>query len=225
MAYKPFVLPVVDGGTGATTFTDAGVLLGNGTGAIQVTSAGTAGQVLTSNGAGVDPTFQNATSGAPVGAQYVTLATDATLTNERVLTGTANQIIVTDGGAGAAVTLSTPQSIATTSIVTFGGIILGAMRVSRTASAAGNYTVLTTDMIVGKTGITGGGDTVTLPAAATAAVGRLYVIKDESGTAATNNITIDGNGAETIDGSTTVAINTNYGSVSLYTDASNWFIY
>jgi len=51
-------LVVADGGTGASTFTDAGVLLGNGTGAIQVTTAGTAGQVLTSNGAGVDPTFQ-----------------------------------------------------------------------------------------------------------------------------------------------------------------------
>lgn len=49
---------VTKGGTGVTTLGDAGVLIGNGTGAIQVTSAGTAGQVLTSNGAGVDPTFQ-----------------------------------------------------------------------------------------------------------------------------------------------------------------------
>lgn len=54
---------VSDGGTGASSFTDAGVLIGNGTGAIQVTSAGTSGQVLTSNGAGVDPTFQAAAGG------------------------------------------------------------------------------------------------------------------------------------------------------------------
>lgn len=54
-------LPVAGGGTGAATFTDGGVIIGNGTGALQVTSAGTAGQVLTSNGAGVDPTFQDAT--------------------------------------------------------------------------------------------------------------------------------------------------------------------
>ena len=53
-------LVVADGGTGASTFTDGGVLIGNGTGAVQVTSAGTSGQVLTSNGAGVDPTFQAA---------------------------------------------------------------------------------------------------------------------------------------------------------------------
>lgn len=50
-------LVVADGGTGAGTFTDGGVLLGNSTGAIQVTTAGTASQVLVSNGAGVDPTF------------------------------------------------------------------------------------------------------------------------------------------------------------------------
>ena len=44
--------------------------------------------------------------GAPTDAQYVVLVANATLTVERVLTGTANEIVVTDGGAGAAVTLS-----------------------------------------------------------------------------------------------------------------------
>jgi hypothetical protein len=57
-------LTVANGGTGAATFTDAGVLIGNGAGAIAVTTAGTSGQVLTSNGAGVDPTFQNAAAGS-----------------------------------------------------------------------------------------------------------------------------------------------------------------
>lgn len=41
-------LPVTSGGTGAATFTTNGVLFGNGTSAIQVTSAGTDGKVLTS---------------------------------------------------------------------------------------------------------------------------------------------------------------------------------
>jgi len=62
---------------------------------------------------------------APVDAQYVTLALNATLTSERVLTGTANQITVTDGGAGTTVTLSTPQDIATASTPTFAGLSLG----------------------------------------------------------------------------------------------------
>lgn len=60
-------VPVANGGTGASTLGDAGVLIGNGTSAIQVTGAGTSGQVLTSNGAGVDPTFQAAGSGSVTG--------------------------------------------------------------------------------------------------------------------------------------------------------------
>lgn len=43
--------------------------------------------------------------GAPATAQYVTLATDATLTNERVLVG-GDGLTLTDGGAGASVTLA-----------------------------------------------------------------------------------------------------------------------
>ena len=43
---------------------------------------------------------------APDNAEYVVLTADPTLTAERILTGTANQVIVTDGGAGNAVTLS-----------------------------------------------------------------------------------------------------------------------
>ena len=44
------------GGTGQTTFTNHGVLFGNGTGALQVTLAGTDGQVLQSSATGV-PSF------------------------------------------------------------------------------------------------------------------------------------------------------------------------
>ena len=43
--------------------------------------------------------------GAPTTAQYVTLATDATLTNERVLAVTSGDLTQTDGGAGNNVTL------------------------------------------------------------------------------------------------------------------------
>lgn len=41
-----------------------------------------------------------ASGGAPIGSQYLTLALDGTLTNERVLTGTAGRVTITDGGAG-----------------------------------------------------------------------------------------------------------------------------
>ena len=46
---------VAQGGTGVSTLTDHGVVLGSGTAAVSVTSAGTSGQVLTSGGSGADP--------------------------------------------------------------------------------------------------------------------------------------------------------------------------
>lgn len=63
-------------------------------------------------------------AGAPEDAAYVTLSTDATLTNERVLTGTANQVIVTDNGAGTTVVLSTPQDLHTGASPEFAGMTL-----------------------------------------------------------------------------------------------------
>lgn len=59
-------LPVAQGGSGAATLAAHGVVVGNGTGAVAVTGAGTAGQVLTSNGASADPTFQTPSSGGLV---------------------------------------------------------------------------------------------------------------------------------------------------------------
>jgi hypothetical protein len=58
-------VPVASGGTGATTLPQANVLLGNGTNAIAAAAPGAAGTVLTSNGAGVNPTFQAGGTGTP----------------------------------------------------------------------------------------------------------------------------------------------------------------
>lgn len=58
---------VPHGGTGDTSLAAHGVLIGAGTSPVNVTGAGTAGQVLTSNGASADPTFQAASGGATIG--------------------------------------------------------------------------------------------------------------------------------------------------------------
>ena len=67
-----------------------------------------------------------------------------------------------------------------------------------------------------------GAVTVTLPTAQLRA-GRAYTVKDESGAAATNNITVATEGSETIDGSATDTISEDYGSKAYYSDGSNWF--
>lgn len=51
-------LAVTKGGTNVATLAAHGVVIGNGASAVNVTGAGTSGQVLTSNGAAADPTFQ-----------------------------------------------------------------------------------------------------------------------------------------------------------------------
>ena len=56
---------------------------------------------------------------SPANATYVTLSANGTLTEERVLTGTSNQITITDNGAGSTVVLSTPQNLHTAATPTF----------------------------------------------------------------------------------------------------------
>ena len=91
----------------------------------------------------------------------------------------------------------------------------------RTATAT-NYTVLNTDYIIAVTS-TAAARTITLPDSGNTAA-QTYVIKDESGAAATNNISVTVNGGtKTIDGVTTYVINTNYGSITVYY-ATNYFI-
>lgn len=59
------------------------------------------------------PAWAGAASGAPTTAQYVTLATDAGLSAERVLTGTANRITLTDAGANGNITLNIGTDVVT----------------------------------------------------------------------------------------------------------------
>lgn len=65
--------------------------------------------------------------------------------------------------------------------------------------------------------------TITLPTAV-GINGRRYTVKDWKGQAATNNITIDGAGSETIDGATTVVMNKAYLSYTIVSDGANWAI-
>jgi hypothetical protein len=151
---------VVDGGTGRSTLTLNGVLLGNGSSAINMTDAGTAGQVLTSNGAGSPPTFQTAGAGS---GTVTSVATNAPLTGGPITTtGTvscptcliasapaANRLIIGSSGQN----LTTVGSLGTTTTVLHGNAAgaptFGA--VSLTADVTGALVVNN-----GGTGITSG---------------------------------------------------------------------
>jgi hypothetical protein len=69
---------VVQGGTGATTLTSHGVMIGNGTSAVNVTGAGTAGQILQSGGAGSDPSWSTAIYPSTAGSAGSLLVSNGT---------------------------------------------------------------------------------------------------------------------------------------------------
>lgn len=127
MAYKRISpTPVVEGGTGASTLT--GVVTGNGTSAMSanavtqfavllggasnavanVASVGTSGQVLTSNGAGSNPTFQDA------GGSGINSVAVQTFTSSGTYTPTSGMVYciieVIGGGGGGGGTSTTGAS-------------------------------------------------------------------------------------------------------------------
>ncbi|WP_462255339.1 beta strand repeat-containing protein [Ferruginibacter sp.] len=87
------------------------------------------------------------------------------------------------------------------------------------STKTGAYTATASDhtLIINNAGAV----TITLPAAA-GCQGRLYIIKKIS--AALNNVTIDPNAAETIDGAATRALTTQYETVRIQSNGTSWFI-
>jgi len=90
---------------------------------------------------------------------------------------------------------------------------------------ATNYTALATDVIIEVTN-TSAARTITLPAPSaapsTSNVGKFYIIKDTSGGAGTNIITITP-ASGTIDGSANTSIQTNYGALQVFSDGTNYY--
>lgn len=84
------------------------------------------------------------------------------------------------------------------------------------ASASGNVSLIALNAITAAT-------TVTLPDATQLISGAEVAVKDETGNANTNTVTVHGFGSQTIDGSATKTITTAYGVLRLYTDGVNFF--
>ncbi len=93
-------------------------------------------------------------------------------------------------------------------------------------SPAGSETINTNVVVVLKTGITGGGDTLTLPDCIAGNDGQLITVKDASLSAGTDPITIDGDGADLIDGVGSISISIDGGKASVICNAGtgNWFV-
>ena len=124
-------LAVADGGTGASTFTDGGVLLGSGTGAITAMAVLTDGQMIVGDG-----------STDPVAESGATLRTS-------IGVGTTDSVLFTNITASGAISASSiiGTTISSSGIITGEGLVI-----SDDATISDNLTVLdtitTADLIV-----------------------------------------------------------------------------
>jgi len=88
---------------------------------IYVSSTGSVLRAVDS--AGNDYQFATGSTSPDLSTQtFIVISTSSALTGERYLAGTANRVTVTDGGAGAAVTLSAPQDLHTGAEVQFASV-------------------------------------------------------------------------------------------------------
>lgn len=96
-------------------------------------------------------------------------------------------------------------------------------RVNRRAQS-GSYSTTTTDYLIGITSLATA-PTIELPRPRLVGIGKVYIVKDEAGGAASTTITVRSGGEENLDGATTSTLTTNYQSRRYYSDGANWFTF
>lgn len=127
-----FTLPVALGGTGAVTLTAHGIVFGEGTSAVAISSAGTSGQPMLSGGASADPNW--GTLGPTFGGTGLTTATQGDLLY-----------------ASGANTWASLADVAAGSLLRSGGVSTAPAYTTATfptTVAAGNYLIATTSNAV-----------------------------------------------------------------------------
>jgi hypothetical protein len=134
-------LPVPNGGTGAVSFTANGILYGNDVSAVQVTAAGTSGQVLGGN-TGVAPSMRTMTAvldDAFSSTQGVLLYRNSTVWTPLGV-GTNGQVL-TSGGAAANLSWSTVTGVGTVTSVDAAGGTTGLTFTGGPITGAGTLTL------------------------------------------------------------------------------------
>jgi len=101
------------------------------------------------------------------------------------------------------------------------GISAGGNTFSRAEVTSTPYTASSSDYYIGVN--TGSAAIVQLPLANTLNSGQTFIVKDESGNASLYNITVQSSGSDVIDGQSNQTIESDYGSISLYSNGADKF--
>jgi hypothetical protein len=159
---------------------------------------------------------------------YTALLLDVT---EAIAPGSDNRLLdlQVDGNSKFRVSNTGEVTMTSATVKTTGVDFSKGLAVNRTEIST-TYNILSTDHIVGVSN-TSSPRLVVLPDVSSSDIdtGKQYVIKDESGAAGGNNITVSGQAGQLIDGVDAVTISSNYGSVKVYgvngPTVTGWFIY
>lgn len=99
----------------------------------------------------------------------------------------------------------------------------GTSTLTYTAVSTTPYVVLATDDFLG---VNSSSASITIKLPNAPVTGRVYIIKDSTGSAATHNITVTTvGGTDDIDGATSYVINANYEAISVLFDGTNWEVF
>ena len=201
---------------GVTSLTGSTYLnVSNSTGSVTLTNlgvqsiSGTTGQVLVAGG--ISAQTGTITLSLPQSISTSSSPTFLGLTTTGTVSMTGGQVTIGAGTAGTIDNMAIGGTTATTARVT--GFTVGYASVTTTP-----FTATAGTNIIGVN--RAGAVAITLPANT---AGRLITVKDESGNASVNNITITP-ASGTIDGQASLVISANYAAYTLYCSGSNWFI-
>ncbi len=139
-------LPVASGGTGASTLTDGGVLLGSGTGAITALGQATNGQLVVGS-TGADPVLATLTGGSNI-----------TVTN----TAGGISIAATGLGSGTVQTVSATGTVNGITLTSDGDTVDPVLTLGGTLGSITNTQLSNDDVTVGTTAIALGASSTTL---------------------------------------------------------------